>query len=190
MTTGAEPLNPAARPVAVVTALVVEPTLSEALTIIATLTACRFQVTIAETFAKAKERITARPPEVLVTEVRLAEYNGLHLVLRGRSARNDLAAIVIDDTPDPVLQANADAMGATFMVKPITDKELSAAVFRTLFLRSNAGSTNQTLRAPFERRIADRRSIGQAAQPEQRTAERRRDLPSLLRVVARTNSGP
>jgi DNA-binding NtrC family response regulator len=189
MTTGAEALNPATRPVAVVTALVVEPNLPDAQSIIATLTSRCLQVTIAETFAKAKERIAARPPDVIVTAVRLAEYNGLHLVLRARSARHDLAAIVMSDAPDPVLEAHADAMGAIFMIKPISEAELSAAVFRALFMRSSAASTSHVLRAPFERRVAERRSIRETAELERRLADRRRDLPSLLRLVASANPG-
>lgn len=182
MNNGAESRSAASHPVAVVSALVVEPTLPDAVPIVTTLTACRFHVTVAETFTKAKERLSARPPEVLVTEIRLAEYNGLHLVLRGKSLRPDMAAIAMSSVPDPVLQADAEALGATFMLKPVSEKELSAAVFRTIFLQA---SSMAPLRPPFERRISERRSIGRQMEPDRRTEDRRRDLPSLLRLVAR-----
>jgi DNA-binding NtrC family response regulator len=85
-----------------ISALVVEPVLSDALAITSTLLACNFHVTSAETFIKAKERLNTLTPEVLITAIRLAEYNGLQLVLRAKSLRPDIAAIVMSGTADPV----------------------------------------------------------------------------------------
>src|SRR5262245_44997835 len=67
--------------------LVVEPPLSDAIAVASTLTKHHFKVTLAETFVKAKERIGSRPPDVLITDIRLGEYNGLHLVLRATAQR-------------------------------------------------------------------------------------------------------
>ncbi len=185
MNSGAESARTTSQPVAVVTALVVEPSLQDALSIVSTLEACRFHVTVADTFAKAKDRLSLRPPEVLVTEIRLADYNGLHLVLRGKSQRPDMAALVMSSVPDPVLQADGEAMGATFMLKPVDPKELAAAVFRTIFLQKSSTRPAGPIRAPFERRIAERRAVVVPISRDQRTGERRRDLSSLLRLVAR-----
>ena len=170
----------------VISALVVDPELDDALSVAAGLTTCRLRVTIAHSFANAKERITTRVPEVLVTAVRLAEYNGLQLVLRAKALRPSVAAIVMSATADPVLQADTEAMGATFVQKPIDGSELATAVFRTM-LRDKGGSATGPLRPPFERRVSDRRVVPMMRPQERRASERRRDLVSLLRLVARNN---
>ena len=171
-------------PLPVNSALIVEPVLSDAVTIADALTARRFQVTIASTFTNAKERLNIRPPELLVADIRLGEYNGLHLVLRAKSLRADIAAIVTSDAADPVLQADAEALGATFIVKPVVEEELSAAVFRTIFQAKQASAASP-LRSPFERRLIQRRADVIPMLPERRRAERRRDLEGLLRAVGR-----
>lgn len=171
----------------VISALVVEPELDDALSVAAGLTACRLRVTIAHSFANAKERINTRVPEVLVTAVRLAEYNGLQLVLRAKALRPSVAAIVMSSTTDPVLQADGEAMGATFVQKPIGSAELATAVFRTMLREKKGDSPAGPLRPPFERRVADRRVVSMTRPQERRGGDRRRDLVSLLRLVARNN---
>jgi DNA-binding response OmpR family regulator len=171
-------------PLPVNTALIVEPVLADAVAVASTLTAHRFQVTIASTFANAKERLNVRPPEVLVADIRLGEYNGLQLVLRAKSQRPSTAAIVTSEVHDPVLQADAEALGATFVLKPIVDEELAAAIFRTIFQSKQAAAVSP-LRPLFERRQVQRRADVIPITPERRRADRRRDLDGLLRAVAR-----
>ena len=165
-------------------ALIVEPVLSDAVAFASTLTAHRFQVTIANTFTNAKDRLNTRLPELLVADIRLGEYNGLHLVLRAKSLRPDIAAIVTSDVSDPVLQADAEALGATFVVKPVVEEELAAAIFRTIFQAKNA-NTASPLRPPFERRLVQRRCELIPMMPDRRRLDRRRDLDGLLRAVSR-----
>ena len=133
-----------------------------------------FHITVAEDFFEAKVLIDTKPPELLITDLRLREYNGLQLVLRGKSARPDMAAIIFTKHGDPVLQAEAERMGATFVLKPTTKQEFLAAVYRTLF-RSSGDSA--PIRPRFERRIGQRR-LPKAPVPgsERRLAERRRDF--------------
>ena len=169
-----------------ISALVVEPILSDAIAITSALAACQFQVTIADTFAKAKDRLNTQIPEILVTAIRLAEYNGLQLVLRAKASRPEIAAIVMSSAPDPVLQADAEAMGATFVLKPVVDKELAAAVFRTVF-QPTSGTPSKPLRPLFERRLNQRRASVVPIPRDRRSGDRRRALESLLRVVARRN---
>jgi DNA-binding NtrC family response regulator len=176
----------AAPPSMALVALVVERTLPDALAIGAVLTDCGFQVTVAESFVKAKERLSARPPAILIAEIRLAEYNGLHLVLRGKSLRADMAALVTSTIADPVLKADAEAMGATFVLKPCRDSDLEAAVFRTLFNVAHPHAS-QPVRPPFERRKRQRRAVARTREPERRTGDRRQDPVALLRTLAAHN---
>lgn len=157
-------------------ALIVDPVLSDALFFVTAVSALGFRVTVADTFAEALERLRVHP-SLLIAAIRLAEYNGLHLVLRGKSAKPDLIALVTSTTPDPVLQLEAEQLGATFVLKPITAEELHAAILRTMF---QAGESSP-IRPPFERRKGERRvSASSAYQPERRLRERRRNGLSLI----------
>jgi DNA-binding response OmpR family regulator len=163
--------------------LVVEPTLSDAIAVASTLTKHHFQVTLAESFVKAKERIGSRPPDVLITDIRLGEYNGLHLVLRATALRARTAAIVLSSSMDEVLRADAEAMGATFMVKPVSERDLAAAVFRTLSRQRGAQRPTEPIRPPFERRSVERRATVFPVPADRRIRDRRRDLDTLLNLL-------
>ena len=79
------------------------------------------------TFEDARRRLTATSPDVLVTDVRLGEFNGLHLAIVGRERRPALVAIVIGPT-DAVLAKVAEHHGAIFLNEPVTEEELVAQV--------------------------------------------------------------
>jgi DNA-binding NtrC family response regulator len=156
------------------TAIVVEPTLADTWFIISGLANSGFHITVAESFLEAKMLIDKEPPALLITDVRLHEYNGLHLVLRGKAARPDMAAIVVTTVPDPVIQAEAERMNATFVVNPTTREEFVAAVYRTLF---RAAGDSSPIRPTFERRVADRRLPDNPARcTDRRVRERRRSF--------------
>jgi DNA-binding response OmpR family regulator len=157
---------------AAISALVVDPIAADRVFAGSALAAAGFHVTVSHTFASAKDRMAARRPAILITEVCLAEYNGIHLVIRGM-ATGKLAAVVTCDRDDPVLRDSAEKLGATFVVKPVTARELLAAVMRTL-LRSDA--QHGPIRAPFERRTTDRRASTATPVVERRTNDRRQGL--------------
>jgi DNA-binding NtrC family response regulator len=163
--------------VAALSVLIVEPAVDELLPLASMLRGAEFQVTATETFADARAALSAAPPAILITTVRLGPYNGLHLVLRSTASNPGLAVLVTSPTDDPVLRADAEAMGATFIVKPVSNPDLLAALVRTL----HAGD-RKPLRPPFERRVCERRvSNGTYVAGERRLADRRRDLSTLVR---------
>jgi hypothetical protein len=51
-------------------------------------------------------------PDLLITELKLGEHNGLHLALRARA--KSVPAVVIGE-PDPVLERDAFQLGAMFL---------------------------------------------------------------------------
>jgi ActR/RegA family two-component response regulator len=162
-------------------ALIIDPVLSDVMFSVAAATSLGFRVTVADSFQEALERLRV-PPALLIADIRLGEYNGLHLVLRGKAARSDLAAIVTSGVADVVLQDEAERLGATFVLKPTTAQQFSAAICRTLF--QGAGSPGAAIRSPFERRMSDRRSTPPAAhEPERRRGPRRRDVVQLIQHV-------
>ena len=160
-------------------AVVVEPLLVEALFVVSLLSELGFTVTVSDNFQDAKARLLGAPT-MLVTELRLGEYNGLHLVFRAKSNRPDMAAIIRTQIADPLLQLEAERMGATFVLKPTSAQDFRAAVCRTLFRRPDSFDP---IRPPFERRHSDRRVVRTATghRPERRLAERRADVTMLIR---------
>ena len=83
-------------------ALIIDPVLSDVMFSVAAASSLGFRVTVADSFQEALERLRV-PPALLIAHIRLGEYNGLHLVLRGKAARRDLAAIVTSGVADQVL---------------------------------------------------------------------------------------
>jgi DNA-binding response OmpR family regulator len=152
--------------------------------IVDTLAECGFSVTSAESFAQGKARILESPPTLLVAELRLREYNGLQLVLRGKARRPSMAAIVLSSILDSVLQSEAETMGATFVVRPVDSRELIAAAFRTLLREPARHPVVDPIRSPFERRTGERRFLLED-DGNNRTTERRRDRVTLLTFAAR-----
>lgn len=151
--------------------LVVDPALEDLLPVILTMSRLGLRVTAAASFAQAKHLLSASPPSVLLAAVRLGVYNGLHLVLHGKAVKPEMAALVASPASDPVLRVDAEAMGATFMVKPLGERDLIGAIMQTLF-RQDLGSG--PLQPPFERRSKERRTTGLGFFPDRRTADRRR----------------
>lgn len=67
------------------------------------------------------------PPEVLVTDVRLGPYNGLHLVAVARVEFPRTVAIVIGGQ-DHVLEVEAAGLGARYLLGPVTPRELELTI--------------------------------------------------------------
>jgi CheY-like chemotaxis protein len=65
-------------------ALLVSPTTQLSNVLAKSIRSLGYRLTVVQTFAAAK-RVLNRHPDVLITELKLADYNGLHLALRGRT---------------------------------------------------------------------------------------------------------
>ena len=130
-----------------------------------------FVVTVAESFADAKTALTTTPPDLLITRLRLGAFNGLHLVLRGKTSRPDMAAIVLSDASEGTLRGEAEALGATFVVLPIASEQLLAVIQRSL-----SPANDGPIRPPYERRVAVRRRDMLAVASDRRVKDRRRHL--------------
>jgi DNA-binding response OmpR family regulator len=161
--------------------LVVEPSLKDLLMLVPLLHSLGLQITVAESFQEAKHAMRV-PPLLLIAEVRLGEFNGLHLVLRGRASRPAMAAIVTSETDDPVIRTEAEAMTATFVPKPTTPEEWRAAIARTLLRDQNRPF--EPIRPPFERRVGQRRvQSATDIATERRQSSRRVELGSRLQSL-------
>ena len=112
--------------------LVVDPDPADRMFVTTALIAAGFSIRAANDYHEAKAQLlVASCPLILMTEVRLGAYNGLQLALRARAATPKIPVLVMSAWPEPVLQRDAESIGATFAVKPLTRDELLAAVCRT-----------------------------------------------------------
>ena len=72
--------------------------------------------------------LIAEHPDLLITDLRLGPYNGLHLVLWGRTEHPEMATLVTSRIADPVLEAEARRQRAQFLLRPIADHQLLDAI--------------------------------------------------------------
>ena len=169
-------MNASAAPVA----LVVEPNAANRLRTVTALASAGFHVTATEAFEAARQWIATSPPAVLVTALKLGEYNGLHLVLRARATSPRTVVLVLSDDGGADFKREAQHAGATFLVDPVTPSELVAALFRTIYRRDETVH----IEPPFERRQTDRRKASAEHLPNRRAGERRRDIGTLLQAAS------
>src|SRR5262245_56938642 len=108
--------------------LVVEPDDLDRIFLVDTLVSVGLHVTATESFSSARELLVAHPPSILITEIRLDDYNGLQLAHLGRSLWQHMSIVVISRFRDRVLQREAEDMGAAFIHKPMTMQVLLATL--------------------------------------------------------------
>ena len=94
--------------------LVVAPDATLAQTLMEWLRDACDRLVLVDAFASAKAQLNAGP-DLLITEARLGDYNGLHLALRARAA--GIPSIVLGE-PDRVSEREASNLGATYL--PLT----------------------------------------------------------------------
>jgi hypothetical protein len=72
------------------------------------------KATICGDFLSARSQLLSAAPDILVTNLRLGEYNGLHLVLLATSDRGVTRSVVYSDRPDAYLIREAQNLGGFF----------------------------------------------------------------------------
>jgi DNA-binding response OmpR family regulator len=76
---------------------------------------------VANTFEEGRRVLRNGSPDMLIADVRLGSFNGLQLIATNAS---HIPVIVISGFDDVVLQAEARAMGADYLVKPVSPAAL------------------------------------------------------------------
>jgi CheY-like chemotaxis protein len=72
----------------------------------------------------------ARVIALLVADVRLGAFNGLHLAFRARSRHPGVRLIITDHGFDRTLESETLRLGGVYVAKPFTDEDLAMAVAR------------------------------------------------------------
>lgn len=83
-----------------------------------------YQVFSSSVFEDAKHDIATLRPDVVITDVRLGAFNGLHLAMLAREVRPDARIVVFSGFDDPVLKSEALRLGASYLLKPVSGKAL------------------------------------------------------------------
>jgi DNA-binding response OmpR family regulator len=105
--------------------LVVAPTPTLAQSVTSRLLDMRLNVTLVSSFKAASQGLREAAPDLLISEVKLGEFNGLHLALRARS--RGISTIVLGDG-DQVIKRDAAALGAEYLPDSVGTSDLKAAV--------------------------------------------------------------
>lgn len=85
-------------------------------------------VTAAATYDAAKQLLAVTQFDLLVTDVRLRSFNGLHLVMQSRTDSPDMAVIIITGYDDPLIDLEAHRYHAELVKKPIKPAEFTTLV--------------------------------------------------------------
>lgn len=75
-------------------------------------------------FEEARRVVRDKPLDALITDVRLGAFNGLQLAVMARDLQPNIQVIVFSGFDDPVLRADAERIGATYLVKPVPSSQL------------------------------------------------------------------
>lgn len=82
------------------------------------------------TFETGRAALREQHFDALITDVRLGAFNGLQLAVIARDEQPHIRIIVFSGFEDPVLRTEAAAVGADYVVKPVTGHELSVLLER------------------------------------------------------------
>jgi CheY-like chemotaxis protein len=88
-----------------------------------------YETITASTVPTAIKLLSEAHPDLLLVDIRLDEYNGLHLVA---TRPEPIPAIVLTGFADPAIEADARRLGAEFLLKPISPSVLTSLVRRVL----------------------------------------------------------
>jgi len=95
--------------------------------LVAWLAAEGHEARLCTSFTEARPQLDARPPDLLVTELKLGAYNGLHLAIRAKHRRPATSVIVIGER-DHVLEREARQYDAEYFAGPLQKGAFTATV--------------------------------------------------------------
>ena len=93
-------------------------------------------VAVLTDFSEARRYIREMSPHLVVTDLRLGAYNGLHLIVAAVARRDDVAGVVVADVVDEPLRPEAERLGATLVLRPTVPGVLYEVVARLFHCRS------------------------------------------------------
>jgi response regulator RpfG family c-di-GMP phosphodiesterase len=89
-------------------------------------------VILVETAEAARDVLKTYSPDLLIAEIRLGPFNGLHVLIRHQVSHPRMRAILVDRAYDPVLADDAREHGAAYLSEPVEDAKLLEQVSREI----------------------------------------------------------
>jgi DNA-binding response OmpR family regulator len=86
------------------------------------------QVSALSSFEKARELLQWVSPDLLIADIRLGAFNGLHLAALSRLEHPSRPIIITDLLHDPVLEIEAARLGAPYIVNPLENEQFLSMV--------------------------------------------------------------
>src|ERR1700732_2145619 len=123
--------------------LVVDRNTSERASLVESLRDAGYSAVGAETFETARRLLHTQWYDLLITDLRLAAYNGLHLVFHSRVLNPAASAIVLAAIPDVSNEIETRRLGAHYVAGPVEPESLIALVGTVL-----EGARQQSPRPP------------------------------------------
>jgi DNA-binding response OmpR family regulator len=91
-----------------------------------------YDVTPSSSYQEAKQLMAESVHDLLITDVRLRSFNGLHLVMQCRREYPDMALMIMTGYDESLMELEASRYNAQFIRKPIKPAEFLAQVGRSL----------------------------------------------------------
>ncbi len=107
-----------------------------------------FVVMSADSFAQAKALLASMTPEIVIADIKLRAYNGLHLAALCAVWRPGTPFIATHNTYDVVLDADAKRLSAAYVVKTPSREQLTKAALKMLESRRHGGDIRRSYRKP------------------------------------------
>jgi CheY-like chemotaxis protein len=136
------------------TALVVESDAAQLASTVEVLRALDYEVVAAQTFDDARRQMAEMDGlSLLVADIRLGQFNGLHLAFRARAHHPDIGLVITDQAFDVTLEAETRRLGGIYLPRPFSTNALSALVVQ-LEQGASTPSGNGTTRRWQRRQVA------------------------------------
>lgn len=87
-----------------------------------------YEVTAVQTYEAAKRLLGTSSYDLLITDVRLRGFNGLHLVMQSRVDYPEMAVMIVTAADEPMMEIEAGRYRAELVRKPIDPTQFMAAV--------------------------------------------------------------
>jgi DNA-binding NtrC family response regulator len=94
-----------------------------------------YAVVSASSFHAARKAIDSVDPDLLIADVRLDDFNGLHLAILSRLERPLTPVIITHTCPDSMLENEARRCEAAFVVDPLANPDFLPSVRSALTKR-------------------------------------------------------
>lgn len=93
-------------------------------------------VVACRTFEDARQQLVTEEFDALITDVRLGAFNGIQLAVIAHSKAPGMNIVVFSGFDDPVLRAEANRLGASYLIKPISAETLLREIARPKSVRT------------------------------------------------------